>query len=56
MFKIKIKRLIDEFGVKQNKLIELIESNRVEFGKKRKDNSFSLKEQKQILDVYGKLL
>jgi hypothetical protein len=56
MFKIKLNRLINEFGIKKNKLIELIESDRVDFGKKLKDNSFTDEEQKKILDIYGSLL
>jgi len=56
MFKLKIQRLINEFGIKKNKLIEIINSDRVAFGKKEKDNSFTPEEQKKILDIYGKLL
>ena len=56
MFKLKVERLINEFGIKKEKLIEIIESNRVTFGKKLKDNSFDEWEQSEILKVYGKLL
>lgn len=56
MFRLKIERLINEFGIKREKLIELIGSNRVTFGHKIKSNSFTKDEQKKILDVYGSLL
>ena len=41
MFKLKLERLMKEFGVKQEALIETINTTRVTFGKKMKDNSFS---------------
>ena len=56
MFKLKIDKLINEFGIKKEKLIELIGSNRVTFGKKLKDNSFTNEEQSKIMSVYGPLL
>ena len=56
MFRLKIERLMNEFGVKQEALIETINSTRVTFGKKLKDNTFSDEEKRLILDKYGKLL
>jgi hypothetical protein len=56
MFRLKLERLMNEFGVKQEALIETINSTRVTFGKKLKDNSFSNEEIRLILDKYGKLL
>ena len=56
MFKLKLDRLINEFGIKIEKLIELIDSNRVAFKKKRTNNDFTQEEQKKILNVYGSLL
>jgi hypothetical protein len=56
MFKIKVNRLIREFGVKQEFIIELIGSNRVSFKKKLESNSFSDSEKQAILNKYGALL
>lgn len=56
MFKLKIKRLLDDFGVKQEAIIELINSNRVTFGKKLESNTFTEKERELILNKYGSLL
>jgi hypothetical protein len=56
MFKLKLERLMNEFGVKQEALIETIKTTRVTFGKKMKDNSFSDEEKRLILSKYGKLL
>ncbi|HZK68772.1 MAG TPA: hypothetical protein VFC36_04150 [Paludibacter sp.] len=56
MFRLKLERLMNEFGVKQEALIETINSNRVTFGKKMADNSFTDGEKGQILLKYGKLL
>ncbi len=56
MFKLKLDRLINEFGIKKNKLIDIIDSDRMDLGKKHKDNSFTPEEQKKILDIYGSLL
>lgn len=47
---------MNDFGIKQEALIETINSNRVTFAKKLKDNSFTEKEKQLILDKYGKLL
>ena len=56
MFKLKIEKLLNEFGIKQEAIIELINSNRVTFGKKLKDNSFTEEEKTVILNKYGALL
>lgn len=56
MFKQKVDRLLNEFGIKQEVIIELINSNRVTFGKKLKDNSFTEEEKAKILNKYGALL
>ena len=56
MFREKVKRLINEYGIKQNAIIELIESNRVAFPRKIRENNFSQDEQQKILNKYGSLL
>lgn len=56
MFKQKIEQLIKEFGVKQEYIIQLINSNRVTFKKKMNTNDFSDTEKSLILQKYGKLL
>lgn len=56
MFRDKVLRLLNEFHIKQQALIELIDSNRVTFPKKIKDNSFEPEEEKKILEKYGSLL
>jgi hypothetical protein len=56
MFKLKVNRLLNEFHVKQEALIDIIGSNRVTFAKKLKDNSFSEEEKQLILNKYGALL
>jgi hypothetical protein len=47
---------MNEFGVKQEALIETINSTRVTFGKKLRDNTFTDDEKRLILEKYGKLL
>ena len=56
MFNSKVKRLIEEFGVKQEYLIQLIGSNRIKFPKQMKDNSFTDEEKNKILSKYGSLI
>jgi hypothetical protein len=56
MFRLKIERLLKEFGIKQEAIIELIGSNRVTFAKKMANNSFSESERAAILNKYGALL
>lgn len=47
---------MNEFGVKQEALIETIGSNRVTFAKKMADNSFSASDVEKVMLKYGKLL
>lgn len=47
---------MEEYGIKQQALIDLINSNRVSFPRKVKDNSFEPEEEKAILNKYGSLL
>lgn len=56
MFRDKVKKLMEEYGVKQQALIKLIDSNRVSFPKKLESNSFEPEEEKKILNKYGSLL
>jgi len=56
MFRDKVKRLIEEFGIKKQSIIDLIDSNRVTFPKKMSDNTFTPDEQAKILGKYGTLL
>jgi len=56
MFREKVNRLLSEFGIKQEALIQVINSNRVSFTKKMKDNSFSEEEKAMIINKYGSLL
>lgn len=56
LFKQKIEKLLNEFGIKQEALILTIGSNRVDFGKKLKDNSFTEIDKQLILAKYGSLL
>ena len=56
MFRQKIYQLMKDFGVKQEYIIQLINSNRVAFKKKMNTNDFSDVEKSLILQKYGKLL
>lgn len=57
MFRLKVEKLISEFGVKKEYLIDLIGSNRVTFPKKLKGESeFTNEEKAAILNKYGKLI
>jgi hypothetical protein len=56
MFRQKIDQLMKDFGVKQEYIIQLINSNRVTFKKKMNTNDFSDAEKNLILQKYGKLL
>jgi hypothetical protein len=56
MFREKVNKLLNDFGIKQEALIEVIKSNRVTFAKKMKDNSFSDEDKILILKKYGALL
>ena len=51
-----INRLIDDFGVKQEAIIKTLNSNRVTFAKKMRDNSFDEKDRKSLHEKYGSLL
>ena len=55
MLRDKINMLINEYGVKQEAIISTIGSNRVTFGKKLKDNSFTSDEYSKLNSKYGKL-
>jgi len=56
MFREKVKILMEDFGIKQEAIIALINSNRNTFGRKMKDNTFTQEEQKKIMERYGSLL
>jgi hypothetical protein len=56
MFKHKINRLINDYGIKQEYIIDLIGSNRVTFPKKLKTNDFSPEEKTKIEEKYGSLM
>ena len=56
MFNQKVKRLIDEFHIKQIALIDLIGSNKVSFKSKMSNNTFTDSERYAILNKYGSLL
>lgn len=56
MFKNKVHILINDYHIKKIALINLIDSNKVTFDKKMKDNTFSGLEQSLILSKYGALL
>jgi len=56
MFKHKVNKLINDYHVKKIALINLIESNKVTFDRKLKDNTFDEKEKSIIINKYGKLL
>ena len=57
MFRLKLIRLINEFGIKKEYLISLIGSNRVTFSKKLKGEiEFSDFEKSLIINKYFKLL
>lgn len=57
MFRLKVLKLIEDYGVKKEYLIELINSNRVTFPKKLKGEiEFTEPEKQKIKDKYGTLL
>lgn len=55
MVRIRIQRLINDYGVKKEKIIEILETNRVTFAKKMKDNSFSEDDKYKLKLVYKDL-
>lgn len=56
MFREKVKKLINEYGIKQEFIIDLIESNRVTFPKKLESNGFTDEEKAKIREKYGALM
>jgi len=56
MFREKVKRLISDYGIKQEYIINLINSNRVTFPKKLENNDFSEEEKNKINEKYGTLM
>lgn len=56
MLKKEIERLTKDYGVKREAIISQLNSNRVTFGKKLKDNSFDQFDRKAIYDKWGALL
>lgn len=56
MLRHKIETLMEEFGVKQEAIISCLNTNRVTFGKKMKDNSFTESEKSMLILKYGALL
>ena len=56
MLRDKINRLTKDFGIKKRIIIEALDTNRVTFGKKMKDNSFTLDDCHRINDKFGKFL
>lgn len=57
MFRLKVKKLIDEYGIKKDYLITLIDSNRVTFPKKLKGEiEFSEQEKQLIKNKYGSIM
>ena len=51
-----VKRLINEFGIKQSVIISEIGSNRVTFPQKLAENTFTSQEQEKILSKWGNLI
>jgi len=56
MFKYKLEKLINEYGVKREYIINLIGSNRVTFKKKLENNDFNEHERAILIQRYGSLL
>ena len=56
MFRLKVKDLIEKYGVKQEYIIDLIGSNRVTFKKKLEKDGFEEIEKAKIIAKYGGLL
>ena len=57
MFRLKVQKLIDEYGIKKEHIINLIDSNRVTFAEKLKGNiEFNNTEKNIILEKYGALM
>lgn len=56
MLKDKVKILMSNYGVKQEAIIEQLNTNRVTFTKKKKDNSFDESDRVLLYQKWGKLL
>ena len=56
MLKQKIEILLNTYGVKQEAIISCLCTNRVTFGNKMKDNSFTESEKIALMSKYGALL
>lgn len=57
MFRLKIIKLINDYGIKKEYIIELINSNRVTFPKKLNGNiEFTEYEKQLITNKYGSLM
>ena len=56
MFRLKVKRLIEDYGVKREHLINLIGSNRVSFKKKLENEGFDDIEIRILKSKYKTLL
>ena len=57
MFRLRVIKLIDEYGIKKEYIIELINSNRVTFPKKLNGNiEFTPHEKQLITNKYGSLM
>lgn len=56
MFSLKIKKMIKEYGIKQEAIAETMEISRVTFWARMKDNSFKEREIKKAVAKYGSFL
>ena len=56
MLRDNINILTKDFGIKKRMIIETLDTNRVTFGKKMKDNSFTSDDCHRINDKFGKFL
>lgn len=56
MLRQKIEILINTYGVKQEAIISCLCTNRVTFGVKMKDNSFTDAEKTALMSKYGALI
>lgn len=53
MLREKINKVIEEYGIKRQAIIQTIGSNRPSFQKKMKDNSFTEQEKNLFMAKYG---
>ena len=56
MLRDKIERLTKDVGIKKRIIIEALDTNRVTFCKKMKDNSFTVDDCHRINEKFGKFL